>query len=148
MNDAAPGGFASAGYRKLYRFGGLCLGVIFAAVGILFLFGPMSVVLFFNNLAGRWGLGEAPLPGASLYLALAAAYMSVVTLLAFGMHNRPEERVYSTLLVQAKSASAVISVLLCFIAGLQLILVANAAVDGAIALAVALIAYRGRIRPR
>ena len=145
-DDAAPGGFVSPGYRKLYRTAGLVLGLVFAAVGIMFLLLPGAVVLFFNGFARRLGMDESPLSGASLYPALAAAYMYVVTFLALGMHRRPEERMFALLLVHAKAASAVLSIMACFIGGVQLILVANAAVDGMIALGVAHLEYRGRTR--
>ena len=72
--------------------------------------------------------------------------MYVVTLLALGMYRRPDVRTYPLLLIQAKSASAVLSIILCFTAGVQLILIANAIVDGAIALGVAHIEFRWRRR--
>ena len=148
MVDFASGGFVSAGYRAAYRLGGLTLGVIFAAVGILFLFRPEAVVLFFNGIARARGMGESPLPAASLYLALAAAFMYLVTLLALGLYSRPDVPLYAWLVVHAKSASALVSLLLCVLAGVRLIYIANALVDGAIALAVAHVAWRGRVRRR
>ena len=146
MDDTAAGAFVSPGYLKLYRASGLVLLVVFAAVGVLFLFWPAATVQFFNTLARDWGIPESPIPSPSLYIALAAAYMCVVTLLALGMYRRPEVRAYALLLVQAKSASAVLSIILCFTGGVQLILVVNAIVDGAIALGVAHLDYRGRRR--
>lgn len=146
MDDTLAGAFVSPGYRKLYRASGLAMCLVFAAVGVLFLLWPAAVVHFFNTLAARWGFPESPIPSPSLYVALAAAYMYVVTLLALGMYRRPDVRTYPLLLIQAKSASAVLSIILCFTAGVQLILIANAIVDGAIALGVAHIEFRGRRR--
>jgi len=141
-----PGEFKSTAWKNAYRLAGLILAVIFAAVGVLFLFRAGSVVSFFNGFARRWGLGETPPEGASLFLALAAAYMCVVTILALAMYVRPERRQSARLLIQAKAASAVISLILCLTGGVQLILLANAVVDGGIALAVAHMEYRGRVR--
>ena len=146
MDDTAAGAFVSPGYLKLCRASGLVLCVVFAAVGVLFLFWPASVAQFFNTLARNWGLPQSPIPSPSLYTALAAAYMYVVTLLALGMYCRPEVRAYSLLLIQAKSASAVLSIILCFTGVVQIILIINAIVDGAIALGVAHIEFRGRKR--
>jgi len=147
QNDRPPAEFVSAGWKSVYRIAGLSFGIIFATVGVVFLVCPASVVLFFNSVAGRWGMRESPPPEASLYIALAAAYMYVVTVLALGMYFRPGEKLYPVLLVQAKSASAVLSLMLCIVAGAQLILVSNTIVDAVIALAVAYIGYRGRKRP-
>ena len=143
-NEPHGGDFVSAAWKRTYRTTGLALGIMFGAVGMLFLLRPALVVLFFNGFGQRWGMAESPLPGASLYLALAAAYMYAVTALALGMYFHPEERVYAVLLIQAKSASAVLSLVLCFISGAQLILVLNAVVDGSIALGVSHLEFRGR----
>jgi len=147
-HDPYTGDFVTAGWRKLYRFSGLLLGVIFALVGAMFLLEPTWVVLFFNGVARRWGMAQSRVAEASLYLALAVAYMYAVTLLALGMFFHPEERAYAHLLIQAKSASAAVSLILCFSFGWQLILLSNAVVDGTIALTVAHLDYRGRKRER
>ena len=148
MSNGSPplGDFVSKGWRRTYRTSGIVLGLIFGAVGLLFLLRPTWAVLFFNGYAQRWGMVESPPPEASLYLALAVAYMSLVTIFALGMYFRPEQRIYAQLLIQAKSASAVLSLLLCIVSGPQLILMSNGAVDGVIALAVAHLEFRGRKR--
>jgi hypothetical protein len=112
------------------------MAVVFAAVGTVFLVAPGGVIAFFNGLSGPLGFRPAPVFGASLYPALAAAYMYVVTVLAWNMARRPEEEVFSRLLVHAKLASALVSFGLFIVCRPYLILLANGIIDGFIGAAV------------
>jgi len=119
------------------------MAVVFAAVGTVFLVAPGGVIAFFNGLSGPLGFRPAPVSGASLYSALAAAYMYVVTVLAWNMARRPEEEVFSRLLVHAKLASALVSFGLFAVCRPHLVLLANGIIDGFIGASV-LIWFRRR----
>ena len=123
---------------------GYGLAAVFAAVGLVFLSSPGSVTVFFNTLSRPLGMDAAPVPGRSLYLVLTAAYMSVVTLLAWNMARQPENRAYPVLLTQAKLASSLISFGFFAFHGPFLIYLVNGFVDGAIGAAVYQIAGRKR----
>ena len=120
----------------LYRIVAAVLAVSFAVVGLLFLFLPGGVLAFFNTLSAPLGFREAPVTGVPFYLVLASGYMYVVTLLAALMFRHPENTAYSSLLVHAKLASAILS--LGFFIGHQpyLIYLVNFLVDGLIGLGV------------
>lgn len=118
----------------LVRMTGFSLAGTFAAVGIIFLAIPEKVLAAFNWLAAGIGWPESTTQGYTLYLALAAGYMYLVTILAWKIARSPGERVYPTLLVQAKGASALICLGLFALQGHYLLYLANFVVDGAIAL--------------
>lgn len=129
---------------KRSRVLGYGLAAVFAAVGLGFLIAPGGVTVFFNTLSRPLGMESSPMPGRSLYLVLTAAYMSVVTLLAWNMARQPENRAYSVLLAQAKLASSLISFGFFAFHGPFLIYLVNGLVDGAIGAAVYQIAGRKR----
>ncbi len=115
--------------KRIVAYG---MAAVFAAVGGLFLAAPGSVISFFNRLSGPLGMRPAPAAGPSLYSALAVAYMSLVTFLAWNMARRPKEDIYARLLVHAKLASALLSFGLCLIYAPYLVLLANGIIDGLI----------------
>jgi len=129
---------------KRSRALGYGLAAIFAAVGLVFLVAPGGVIVFFNSLSRPLGMEAAPVSGRSFYLVLAAAYMSVVTLLAWNMARQPENRAYSVLLMQAKLASSLISLGFFAFHGPFLIYLVNGLVDGTIGVVVYQIAGRKR----
>lgn len=129
---------------KRSRVLGYGLAAIFAAVGLVFLVAPGGVIVFFNTLSRPLGMEAAPVSGWSFYLVLAAAYMFVVTLLAWNMARRPENRAYSVLLIQAKLASSLISFGFFAFHGPFLIYLVNGLVDGTIGAVVYQIAGRKR----
>jgi hypothetical protein len=130
---------------KRSRVLGYALAVVFAAVGLGFLVAPGGVIDFFNTLSRPLGMEASPVSGRSFYLVLTAAYMSVVTLLAWKMGRQPENRAYSVLLAQAKLASSLISFGFFAFHGPFLIYLVNGLVDGAIGAVVYQIAGRKRV---
>lgn len=126
----------------LYRRGSLAAAAVFAAVGLCFLLIPGRVLLFFNGLSRPLGLPPSPTAVSPFFVALAAAYMYVVTALAYLMYRRPESRAYPPLLAQAKFASALLSLILFVATGRFLILLINGIVDGFIGMAVVALAGR------
>lgn len=126
----------------LIRMTGLSLAGTFAVVGIIFLAIPGKVLAAFNWLAAGIGWPESTTAGYTLYLALAAAYMYMVTLLAWQIARHPEERTWPALLVHAKVASAVVCLALFALQEQYLLYLANFVVDGAIAVFVALLCLR------
>lgn len=122
-------GNADSGVRRMAAYG---LAAVFAAVGGVFLAAPGDVIVFFNSLSATLGMAPAPAAGPSLYSALAATYMYLVTILAWNMARQPEEDVYARLLVHAKLASALFSFGLYLILGPYLVFLANGVVDGLI----------------
>jgi hypothetical protein len=129
---------------KRSRVLGYGLAAVFAAVGLAFLVAPGGVTVFFNTLSLPLGMDAAPVAGRSFYLVLTAAYMSVVTLLAWNMARQPKNRAYPVLLAQAKLASSLISFGFFAFHGPFLIYLVNGFVDGAIGAAVYQIAGRKR----
>lgn len=117
---------------KSYRFIGLALAVIFALVGLIFLFIPNHVLGLFNNLSGYLGMPLAPAEGVNFYLILAVGYMYLVTLLAYFMYRCPEDRKYPLLLTHGKLASSILSIYMFLIHEPYLIYITNAVIDGLI----------------
>ena len=132
---------------KAYRLFSLAAGVVFAAVGCLFLFFPDAPIRFFNGYSAVFGLPAAPLSGAGFYLALAAAYMFIVTVLAFRMARSPETDAYPVLLAQAKLASSALSLYLFIAHAPYMIYFANFIVDGLIGICVIVLMKYRRRRP-
>ena len=79
---------------RLYKLFSLTLAVIFAVVGLIFLFFPDSALIFFNSISSYFGLPQSPVQGTGFYLILASAYMYLVTLLAYLMYRYPEQNIY------------------------------------------------------
>lgn len=115
---------------KLYRAFAFVSAVVFAIVGIIFLFFPDAALVFFNKWSDHFGLPRAPVQGNGFYLTLASAYMYIVTLLAYKMYRYPEQRIYPFLLTQAKLASSIMSIVLFLKHQPYLIYFANFLVDG------------------
>lgn len=115
---------------KLYRHFSLTSAFLFAAVGLLFLFVPEGVLTFLNSVSAGWGMAPSPVTGLSFYLVLAAAYMYVVTVLAFLMYRHPENRSLTVLLINAKLASSVLSLALFLLHGQYFVYLANCVIDG------------------
>jgi len=121
---------------RLYKLFSLTAAVLFAVVGIIFLFFPDSALVFFNSISDYFGLPQAPLQGTGFYSILASAYMYFVTLLAYLMYRCPEENIYPFLLAQAKLVSCIISIYLFLMHRPYLIYFANFVIDGFIGIAV------------
>lgn len=134
MNDR------SLSLRKAFSLG---LAAVFALVGGIFLLLPRGTLAFFNAISRRLGMVEGPLE-PTFFGALAAAYMFVVTVLAWRMFRSPEERIYPLLLAQAKLASSALSFVLFAIRAPWLIYLVNGIVDGGLGLAVLAIYLRTR----
>jgi hypothetical protein len=117
---------------SLYKLFSLTAAVIFAVVGLIFLFFSDSALIFFNSISGYFGLPLSPVQGTGFYLSLASAYMYLVALLAYLMYRYPEQDIYPFLLAQGKLASSVISIYLFLIDQHYLIYFANFAIDGLI----------------
>ena len=131
----------NTGWCKLYVSVSLLLSIVFAIVGMVFLFIPDDVLLLFNNISRHLGFPESPLQGFSLYQVLATGYMYLVTLLAYLMYKHPENTFFPILLIQGKSASSLISLAFFLFHLHSLIFLTNGIVDGIIAVGV-LVLYR------
>jgi len=121
---------------KLYKLFGLTTTVIFAVVGLIFLFLPDSALIFFNSISGYFGLPRAPVQGTGFYLILASAYMYVVACLSYMMYRYPEQNIYPLLLAQGKLASSIISIYLFLMHQRYLIYFTNFVIDGFIGISV------------
>lgn len=132
----------------VYRPASLTMAVVFAAVGLLFLFFSDGVLAFFNRVSDSTGFPGGPEHAAGFYLGLAVAYMYLVTVIAFMMWRYPRDRVLPLLLINGKAASAILSLGLFVFQQPLLIYVTNAAVDGAIAVGVFYLyrTYVGRVK--
>jgi hypothetical protein len=127
--------------QAVYRYISVGMAMIFALVGILFLFMSSGVVIFFNQVSVSIGMEQAEPCRENFFVILSVAYMYIVALLAFLMFRNPEEVVFPFLLFNAKAASSVISILLFVIDGHLLIYITNGIVDGTIGLLV-IVMYR------
>lgn len=130
---------------RLNQVSGYGLAAVFAAVGVVFIAIPGKVLAAFNRLAEGLGWPTSPTTSYTLYLALAVAYMYVVTLLAVQMARHPELRVFPWLLAHAKAASSILSLGLFVFQARYLLYLANFLVDGAIALYVAWLGRRSDV---
>jgi hypothetical protein len=124
----------SAAAPRLHAAAGAVLAVAFAATGTLFVALPGGVLALFDGLSRRAGLAAFTGPADRFWLVLAAAYMYVVTLLAWSMFRQPTDPVYPRLLAHAKLCSAALSLAAFALAVPHLIFLANGVVDGAIGL--------------
>ena len=120
---------------RLYKVFSLTVAIIFAVVGLIFLFFPDWTLIFFNSISGYLRLPQAPLQGTGFYLILASAYMYLVTLLAYLMYRHPDQAIYPFLLAHGKLASSAISIYLFFMHQHYLIYLANFVIDGFIGVA-------------
>lgn len=111
-----------------YQKTSLSLVFAFSGTGLLFLFMPNGVIVFFNQVGTLFGAPSAPLADGALWHALACAYMYVVTFLALAMMRRPTDRFIPLLLANAKAASALFS-FIGFLHTPYFILVCNTVVD-------------------
>ena len=125
---------------RLYKIFSLSSLVIFSIVGFIFLLIPGRVLVFFNTLSGYIGMDPSPVTGVNFYLALAVAYMYLVTLLAYLMYRHPENIYFPLLLANGKLASSLFSLYFFSVHQPSLIFLVNCIVDGLIA-AAALIFY-------
>ena len=130
---------------RLVRFAGAGMAGTFAVVGAIFLVIPDQVLAAFNFLARGLGWPQSPTEAHTLFLALAVAYMYLVTVLAVQLARYPRERAWPWLLAQAKAVSALISLALFLVGGWYLICLANFIVDGSLAAAVWWLCLHSRV---
>lgn len=139
----SPAGNRSA--VSLYRFVSAMMSVVFAAVGLLFLFFSSEVLILFNRISDLIGIPHGPEHTTGFYLALAVSYMYLVSVIAFLMWRRPQEKILPMLLINGKAASSLVCVALILCDQPLLIYGTNAFVDGSIAAGV-LVLYRISLR--
>jgi hypothetical protein len=120
--------------KNVVRWFGLTGAVVFALVGAAFFLFPEGVLSFFNGISGFFHMKPAPVVFPGFYLILTAAYMYVVTFIAFKIFRYPENPVYLVLLANAKIASSLLSLVLLFRDAFYLIYLVNFIVDGCIGL--------------
>jgi hypothetical protein len=128
-------------WLKTHRMVGLGFSVIFCAVGLIFLLIPGTVLGIFNDFSIAIGLDPSPTAGVGFFLILAAAYMYVVALLAWFMYRKPDNDTAPLVLLNAKFASSVLSLVFFFGISSSFVYLANGIVDGLIGVLV-LILYR------
>ncbi len=124
---------ASLNQVRLYRLVSISLCAAFVVVGLIFLIIPGNVILLFNDFSRSFGMVEAPVDGSGFYVVLSGGYMYVVSSLAWRMFRIPHEKHDLQVLIQAKSASAVLSILFFAVVQPYLIFLTNGLVDGSIA---------------
>jgi hypothetical protein len=129
--------------RISYRAFSLGLAVVFALVGGVFIFLPRGMLAFFNGVSRRMGMSPGPAE-LSFFGVLAAAYMYVVTILAWFMYRFPGERIYPLILGQAKLVSSLLSFGMFFFQAPWLIYLVNGIVDGGLGLVVLMMFFRVR----
>jgi len=129
---------------KIYKVISLVLMLLFAATGLLFLGIPDKVLEFFNSLSASFGFPQSPVSDWSIYLILAVGYMYLVTVLAFLMFQRPQNRYFPLLLIQAKLLSSILSMALFLIQAHYLVYLTNFSVDGIIGIVVLILYFRMR----
>lgn len=145
QSSAAPSAAgAEKNEYKVYQVISLLLSITFAIVGLVFLVMPDSVLTFFNSISLRLGMPASSTEGINFFLILAVGYMYLVTLLAFLMYRHPENRYFLWLLINAKTASSVLSICMYIFHQHFLIYLTNAIVDGSIAVILFLFYFRLR----
>lgn len=126
----------------LYRHASLTMAIVFAVVGLLFVFFSTHVLHFFNAMSAPLGFSAGPEQTSGFFLVLAVSYMYVVSLIAFLMWRQPHNSTLPVLLINGKAGSAILSAALFFCDQPLLIYGANALVDGSIAAGVAILYVR------
>jgi hypothetical protein len=126
-----------------YKALSLGLALVFAAVGVIFLVLPRETLGFFNGISRHWGMIEGPAE-RSFFGVLAAAYMYVVTVLAWLMYRFPREKAYPMLLANAKFASSALSFLLFAVHVPWLIYLVNGILDAGLGFVALLMAARAK----
>jgi len=121
---------------KIYKAVSLLLCIIFAIVGLLFLFLPDGVISFFNTLSNSFGMPVMPVEGTGFYTLLATGYMYLVTVLAFMMFRKPEVSYFPLILIHGKFATSILSLALFIFHNQYLIYITNFIVDGIIGIIV------------
>lgn len=119
---------------KHYRTICLLMTIIFAIVGLIFLFLANGVLEFFNSIAIYFGMKQSPVEGVNFYLILASGYMYLVSLLAYLMYKHPDQPYLPLLLTHAKLASSVLSLGFFIWHQPYPIYITNCIVDGSIGL--------------
>jgi hypothetical protein len=104
-----------------------------------------SCLHFFNDFSASFGLRSSPIEGINFYLILAIGYMYLVAMLAWFMSRQPENRLLPVLLLNAKLASSILSLVFFFAVNHALIYLANGVIDGLIGAGV-LFMYRKQRR--
>ncbi|MBN1224625.1 MAG: hypothetical protein JXB23_15355 [Candidatus Aminicenantes bacterium] len=127
---------------KAYRIISFFLTASFVAAGLIFLFFPGRVLLFFNSCSHVFGLPPAPVREAGFFNILAAGYMYLVALLAFWMYRCPENKFFPLLLANGKFASAILSVCFALVLKPYLIFWVNSLVDSLIGVVVLILYMR------
>lgn len=126
-----------------YKALSLGLALVFAAVGVIFLVWPRETMALFNGISRRLGMIEGP-ADRSFFGVLAAAYMYVVTVLAWLMYRFPREKAYPMLLANAKFASSALSFLLFAVHAPWLVYLVNGTVDAGLGLVALMMAARAK----
>jgi hypothetical protein len=134
----------NARWKRLYKSISMSLSILFGVVGLLFLFLPEGILVFFNNLSTLSGFPKSPVQSASLFVILAVGYMYLVTIVAYFMYKNPENTVYPLLLIHGKSASSILSLFFFIFFAPYFIFLVNGIVDGLIALGVFLLSKKIR----
>ncbi len=119
-------------FPKFYRTISLAFCIIFFIVGLIFLVLPGKILFFFNTLSRYVGMSPSPVEGVDLYLALAVAYMYLVSLITYLMYRHPENPHFPLLLANGKTASSLLSLLLFAAHRPYLTFLVNFVVDGLI----------------
>lgn len=128
--------------REFYKPLSLGFAIVFAVVGMIFLFMPKPVLVFFNSISHLWGLPPAPAAGFNFYVILAAAYMYLVTVLAFLMYCKPQEELFPFLLAHGKIMSSLLSLAAFLFHQRYLIYISNFLIDGFIGIVVFYMYYQ------
>jgi hypothetical protein len=124
------------GFVRYYKFLSLAFCVVFLIVGLIFLLFSGKVLVLFNTLSRHAGMISSPVEGVDLYLALAVAYMYLVSLTAFLMYRHPFNPYFPLLLANGKTASSLLSLLLFAAQRPYLIFLVNFMIDGLIGITV------------
>ena len=123
-------------FMRFYKPVSFSFCIIFAVVGMLFLFIPDKVLEFFNTLSDYFAMSMMDINGFGFYQLLAVGYMYGVTLLAFLMYRFPEDTRYPFLLIHCKFASSILSLIYFVFLGSYLIFLVNFIIDGLIGICV------------
>jgi len=122
---------------RALRLGFTALAVAFAATGLLFFLFPDGTVRTMNAVGRPVGFPPAPPSALRFWLSLGLAYMVLVTLLAAAIARDPRGRAGLMPILAAGKATSSLTCLGYFVAARpHFIYLANAVVDGSIALGV------------
>ena len=94
---------------KLYKPLSFIGMLLFAVTGLIFLFFPWKIFVFFNTISRFLGMSRSPVKGIMFYCIYTVGYLYTAAIIAFFMYRNPENRHFPLLLTGGQLVVAAVS---------------------------------------